>query len=202
MGVGGATECGLGVLLSWPLPRPLPQVLIDWINDVLVEDRIIVKQLEEDLFDGQVLQKLLGESPAGGSPSPSPHSPQRAQHRATQALCVATWVTRPESGLGASAPSPQLPGGVAGPWASGRVCVELPASGCSGSPHSFQNCRQLPRCRGHTAKGSRDTWAQGPCLAHSRCSVAVCGWGGVSERSPQACAIAVPQGHQGCVFSF
>jgi len=28
---------------------------------VLVEERIIVKQLEEDLYDGQVLQKLLGE---------------------------------------------------------------------------------------------------------------------------------------------
>lgn len=39
----------------------LPQVLLDWVNDVLVEDRIIVKQLEEDLYDGQVLQKLLGE---------------------------------------------------------------------------------------------------------------------------------------------
>ncbi|NXH15221.1 PARVB protein, partial [Bucco capensis] len=37
----------------------LLQVLIDWINDVLVEERIIVKQLEEDLYDGQVLQKLL-----------------------------------------------------------------------------------------------------------------------------------------------
>ena len=42
-----------------------PQVLIAWINDVLVEERIIVKQLEEDLYDGQVLQKLLGESPGG-----------------------------------------------------------------------------------------------------------------------------------------
>lgn len=28
---------------------------------MLVEERIIVKQLEEDLYDGQVLQKLLGE---------------------------------------------------------------------------------------------------------------------------------------------
>ena len=27
-----------------------------------MEERIIVKQLEEDLYDGQVLQKLLGES--------------------------------------------------------------------------------------------------------------------------------------------
>lgn len=42
-----------------------PQALIDWINGVLVEERIIVKQLEEDLYDGQVLQKLLGESPGG-----------------------------------------------------------------------------------------------------------------------------------------
>lgn len=45
---------------------PFVQVLIDWINDVLVEERIIVKQLEEDVYDGQVLQKLLGES---GSPA-------------------------------------------------------------------------------------------------------------------------------------
>ncbi|XP_015427390.1 PREDICTED: beta-parvin [Myotis davidii] len=42
-----------------PKFKELVKVLIDWINDVLVEDRIIVKQLEEDLFDGQVLQKLL-----------------------------------------------------------------------------------------------------------------------------------------------
>jgi hypothetical protein len=36
------------------------QVLIDWINDVLVGERIIVKDLAEDLYDGQVLQKLFG----------------------------------------------------------------------------------------------------------------------------------------------
>uniref|UniRef100_A0A8C2AM13 Parvin, beta n=1 Tax=Cyprinus carpio TaxID=7962 RepID=A0A8C2AM13_CYPCA len=35
------------------------QVLIDWINSELEEDRIIVKDLEEDLYDGQVLQKLI-----------------------------------------------------------------------------------------------------------------------------------------------
>ncbi|XP_008164199.1 beta-parvin isoform X3 [Chrysemys picta bellii] len=39
--------------------KELIKVLIDWINDVLVEERIIVKHLEEDLYDGQVLQKLL-----------------------------------------------------------------------------------------------------------------------------------------------
>ena len=35
------------------------KVLKDWINNTLVEQRIIVQELEEDLFDGQVLQKLL-----------------------------------------------------------------------------------------------------------------------------------------------
>lgn len=37
----------------------LQQVLIEWINDELSKDRIIVKNLAEDLYDGQVLQKLL-----------------------------------------------------------------------------------------------------------------------------------------------
>ena len=35
------------------------QVLMDWINNCLCGQRIIVKDLQEDLFDGQVLQKLL-----------------------------------------------------------------------------------------------------------------------------------------------
>nr|XP_032815893.1 beta-parvin-like isoform X3 [Petromyzon marinus] len=42
-----------------PKLQELIKVLKDWINDVLVEDRIIVKDLEDDLYDGQVLQKLL-----------------------------------------------------------------------------------------------------------------------------------------------
>lgn len=37
------------------------QVLIDWINNELEEERIIVKDLEEDVYDGQVLQKLFGK---------------------------------------------------------------------------------------------------------------------------------------------
>jgi parvin len=41
--------------------QELQKVLIDWINDVLVGERIIVKDLAEDLYDGQVLQKLFGE---------------------------------------------------------------------------------------------------------------------------------------------
>ncbi|XP_056373401.1 beta-parvin isoform X1 [Hyla sarda] len=39
--------------------KELIKVLIDWINEELVEERIIVKNLEEDFYDGQVLQKLL-----------------------------------------------------------------------------------------------------------------------------------------------
>ena len=39
--------------------QELIQILINWINKELSKDRIIVKNLEEDLFDGQILQKLL-----------------------------------------------------------------------------------------------------------------------------------------------
>ena len=39
--------------------KDLVQVLIDWINDELATQRIIVKDISEDLYDGQVLQKLL-----------------------------------------------------------------------------------------------------------------------------------------------
>ena len=35
--------------------------LIDWINDVLADHRIIVKDLQEDLYDGLILQKLIGK---------------------------------------------------------------------------------------------------------------------------------------------
>lgn len=38
--------------------QELLRVLITWINDELVEERIIVTNIEEDLYDGQVLQKL------------------------------------------------------------------------------------------------------------------------------------------------
>ncbi|ETN61771.1 parvin [Anopheles darlingi] len=44
--------------LQHPKVKELLQVLIDWINDELVEERIIVSNIEEDLYDGQVLQKL------------------------------------------------------------------------------------------------------------------------------------------------
>ncbi|MEE6498864.1 hypothetical protein FKM82_003242 [Ascaphus truei] len=42
-----------------PKFQDLMKVLIDWINDVLVGERIIVKDLAEDMYDGQVLQKLF-----------------------------------------------------------------------------------------------------------------------------------------------
>lgn len=38
----------------------LIRVLIEWINDELADQRIIVKDIREDLFDGQILQKLIG----------------------------------------------------------------------------------------------------------------------------------------------
>ncbi|KAL1518014.1 hypothetical protein ABEB36_001700 [Hypothenemus hampei] len=42
-----------------PKFRELNDVLIEWINDELASQRIIVQDLMEDLYDGQVLQKLL-----------------------------------------------------------------------------------------------------------------------------------------------
>lgn len=45
--------------LNDPAVKELIKILIDWINDELAEDRIIVKDIEEDLYDGQVLHKLL-----------------------------------------------------------------------------------------------------------------------------------------------
>lgn len=43
-----------------PKLKELISVLIEWINDELADHRIIVKDLEEDLYDGQILQKLFG----------------------------------------------------------------------------------------------------------------------------------------------
>uniref|UniRef100_A0A6M2DNH8 Putative alpha-parvin n=1 Tax=Xenopsylla cheopis TaxID=163159 RepID=A0A6M2DNH8_XENCH len=45
--------------LQDPKVKELIEVLIDWINDELADQRIIVKDIVEDLYDGQVLQKLL-----------------------------------------------------------------------------------------------------------------------------------------------
>lgn len=45
-----------------PKLQELLYVIIEWINDELADQRIIVKDIAEDLYDGQVLQKLLGRS--------------------------------------------------------------------------------------------------------------------------------------------
>lgn len=47
--------------LDEPKVQELIHVLIEWINDELADQRIIVKDITEDLYDGQVLQKLLGK---------------------------------------------------------------------------------------------------------------------------------------------
>ena len=45
--------------LTDPSVQELISTLIDWVNDELADERIIVKNIEEDLYDGQVLHKLL-----------------------------------------------------------------------------------------------------------------------------------------------
>ena len=42
-----------------PRLKDLIAILIEWVNDELHGERIIVQDVEEDLYDGQVLQKLL-----------------------------------------------------------------------------------------------------------------------------------------------
>jgi len=42
-----------------PKLKSLISILIEWVNDELHKERIIVQDIEEDLYDGQVLQKLL-----------------------------------------------------------------------------------------------------------------------------------------------
>lgn len=42
-----------------PKFQDLLSVLMDWVNDELASQRIIVQNLAEDLYDGQILQKLL-----------------------------------------------------------------------------------------------------------------------------------------------
>ncbi|CAB4061704.1 PARV [Lepeophtheirus salmonis] len=42
-----------------PKLQELVRTLLDWINDELHVERIIVQDIEEDLYDGQVLQKLV-----------------------------------------------------------------------------------------------------------------------------------------------
>ena len=39
--------------------EPLIKTLIAWINSELTDDRIIVKDIQEDIYDGQILQMLI-----------------------------------------------------------------------------------------------------------------------------------------------
>ena len=41
-------------------------MLLRWINDILEVKRIIVRDIVEDLYDGQVLGELLSECGQGG----------------------------------------------------------------------------------------------------------------------------------------
>lgn len=41
-----------------PEVKKLRDILVEWINDELAEQRIIVQSIEEDLYDGQVLHRL------------------------------------------------------------------------------------------------------------------------------------------------
>lgn len=40
--------------------EPLIKTLIAWINTELTDERIIVKDIQEDIYDGQILQMLIG----------------------------------------------------------------------------------------------------------------------------------------------
>merc|ERR1712241_225937 len=42
-----------------PKLKSLISILIEWVNDELYSERIIVQDIEEDLYDGQILQKLM-----------------------------------------------------------------------------------------------------------------------------------------------
>lgn len=39
--------------------KDLVRTLVNWVNDELNDQRIIVKDLEQDLYDGQVLGRLV-----------------------------------------------------------------------------------------------------------------------------------------------
>ncbi len=41
--------------------KELVSVLLAWVNDTLEERRIVVRDIIEDMYDGQVLGELLGE---------------------------------------------------------------------------------------------------------------------------------------------
>ncbi|CAJ0952584.1 unnamed protein product, partial [Mesorhabditis belari] len=42
-----------------PRVHEVVRLLLGWINDEVAEERIVVKNIQDDLYDGQVLQKLI-----------------------------------------------------------------------------------------------------------------------------------------------
>uniref|UniRef100_A0A915NDR4 Calponin-homology (CH) domain-containing protein n=1 Tax=Meloidogyne javanica TaxID=6303 RepID=A0A915NDR4_MELJA len=42
-----------------PKVKEIHYLLIYWLNEELAQDRIVVRNLQEDIFDGQVIQKLV-----------------------------------------------------------------------------------------------------------------------------------------------
>ena len=55
---GDTCSLVLPSVLKQPNVLELDRILRDWVNEVLAKERIIVKDLRDDLYDGQVLQKL------------------------------------------------------------------------------------------------------------------------------------------------
>ena len=37
------------------------KALLEWINDLLEDRRILVRHIQEDIYDGQVLAEMLGQ---------------------------------------------------------------------------------------------------------------------------------------------
>ena len=56
---GESCSVVLSSQMADPKVAELGRVLKNWVNDVLAVDRIIIKDLRDDMYDGQVVQKLF-----------------------------------------------------------------------------------------------------------------------------------------------
>ncbi|OQR79621.1 beta-parvin-like [Tropilaelaps mercedesae] len=82
-----------------PQFEELINILIEWINDELAKHRIIVKNVEDDLYDGQILHKLLEQLTNSRIDVVEMTQNEEGQReklkvvleRASQALGVPTW---------------------------------------------------------------------------------------------------------------
>lgn len=75
-----------------PSPKKLSpwglQVLMEWINTTLLPEHIVVRSLEEDMFDGLILHHLFRKWPFLGLPGPWPHPPDLAPPGPTAGLSL------------------------------------------------------------------------------------------------------------------